>query len=170
MSNLFVVAFDDQHGAERLLNALAEFQRQNLIKVDDAAILTRRADGKPKIKQARSLVGVGALGGAFWGMLIGLLFLVPWLGIAIGAGIGALSGKLAGTGVDKKFIEEVSAAVKPGGSALFAYTREGVADKILPQLKQFDGKLIHTSLSNEQEAKLREAFGAEEMEPSGTHR
>jgi uncharacterized membrane protein len=167
MSNLFVVAFDDQHGADRLLNALAEWQRQNLIKVDDAAILTRRADGKPKIKQARNLVGPGALGGAFWGMLIGLLFLAPWLGMAIGAGIGALSGKLASAGVDKKFIEDVSASVKPGGSALFVYTREAVVDKIVPQLKQFNGKLIHTSLSNEQEAKLKEALGVEEMEPSG---
>jgi uncharacterized membrane protein len=167
MSNLFVVAFDDQHGAERLLNAMADWQRQNLIKIDDAAILTRRADGKPKIKQARNLVGVGALGGAFWGMLIGLLFLAPWLGLAIGAGVGALSGKLASAGVDKKFIDDVSAAVKPGGSALFVYTREAVVDRIVPQLGQFNGKLIHTSLSKEQEAQLKEALGVEEMEPSG---
>ena len=27
-----------------------------------------------KVKQAVNLVGAGALGGAFWGMLIGLLF------------------------------------------------------------------------------------------------
>jgi uncharacterized membrane protein len=162
MSNLFVVAFDDQLGADRLLGALADWQKQHLIIVDDAAVLVRRLDGKPKIKQAHNLVGAGALGGAFWGMLIGLLFLAPWLGLAIGAGMGALGGKLAGTGIDKKFIEDVSASIKPGGSALFAYTREAVADKILPQLGQFHGKLIQASLSIEQEAKLREAFGAEE--------
>jgi uncharacterized membrane protein len=164
MSNLFVVAFDDQNGADRLLGALGEWQKQHLIRVDDAAVLIRRPDGKPKIKQARNLVGAGALGGAFWGMLIGLLFLAPWLGLAIGAGMGALSGKLAGTGIDKKFIDEVSTNIKPGGSALFAYTREGVVDKILPQLGQFHGRLISASLSNEQEAQLREAFGAEEMQ------
>jgi uncharacterized membrane protein len=131
-------------------------------------VLTRKPDGKAKIKQARNLVGAGALGGAFWGMLIGLLFLAPWLGLAIGAGMGALGGKMAGTGIDKKFIEEVSNSIKPGGSALFAYTSHGVPDKILPQLKQFNGKLIQTSLSNEQEAQLRAAFGAEEMQPAGT--
>lgn len=167
MSNLIVVAFEDEKGADRLLVALADWQKQHLIKVDDAAVLIRQPDGKPKIKQAHNLVGAGALGGAFWGMLIGLLFLAPWLGLAIGAGMGALSGKLAGTGIDKKFIDEVSAAIKPGDSALFAYTREAVIDKILPQLSQFHGKLIQASLSNEDEAKLREAFSAEEM-PTGT--
>jgi uncharacterized membrane protein len=167
MSNLFVVTFDNEQGADRLLTALSDWQKQNLIKVEDAAVLIRKQDGKPKIKQARSLVGAGALGGAFWGMLIGLLFLAPWLGLAIGAGMGALGGKMAGTGIDKKFIDEVSNAIQPGNSALFAYTSQGVPDKILPQLKQFNGKLIQTSLSNEQEAQVRAAFGAEEMTTSG---
>ena len=166
MSNLIVVAFDDEHGADRLLSELANWQKQNLIKVDDAAVLIRKPDGKPKIRQARSLVGAGALGGAFWGMLIGLLFLAPWLGMAVGAGMGAIGGKLAGTGIDKDFIDNVSAAIKPGGSALFAYTRDAVIDKILPQLKQFKGKVVHTSLSNEQETELKAAFGAEEMQES----
>ncbi len=168
MSNLFVVAFEDQYGADRLLNALGDWQKQNLIQVDDAAVLIRKPDGKPKIRQAKNLVGAGAMGGAFWGMLIGLLFLAPWLGLAIGAGMGALGGKMAGTGIDKKFIDEVSASIKPGGSALFAYTHGGVIDKIAPQLKQFNGKLIQTSLSNEDEAKVRAAFGAEEMQPTST--
>jgi uncharacterized membrane protein len=167
MSNLFVMAFDDEQGAERLLSAAADWQKQNLIKIDDAAILVRRADGKPKIKQARSLVGVGALGGAFWGALFGLLFLAPWLGAAIGAGIGALSGKLAGAGVDKKFIENVSNEIRPGNSALFIYTREGVVDKIMPQLKQYNPRIIQTSLSMEAEKQLKEALGAEEPEAAG---
>lgn len=165
MSNLFVLAFDDEQGAERLLQAAADWQKRNLIKIDDAAILIRRADGKPVIKQARSLVGAGALGGAFWGALFGLLFLAPFLGAAIGAGIGALTGKLAGTGVDKKFMEQISSEIKPGNSALFIYTREGVVDKILPQIKQYNPRILQTSLSNEAEAKLKEALGAEEPEP-----
>ena len=166
MSNLFVIAFDDPQGADRLLNAAVDWQNKNLIKIDDAAVLIRKPDGTPKIRQAHSLVGAGTLGGAFWGMLIGLLFLAPWLGMAVGAGIGALSGKMANTGVDKKFVDEVSASIKPGNSALFAYTREGVVDKILPELPKFHGRLIQSSLSKEDEARLREAFGAEEMSPT----
>jgi len=168
VSNLFVLAFDDEKGAERFLTAAAEWQKQNLIKIDDAAVVVRRPDVKAKIRQARNLVGAGALGGAFWGALIGLLFLAPWLGAAIGAGIGALSGKMAGVGVDKKFIENVTQEIKPGNSALFVYTREAVADKIIPRAKPFNARIIQTSLSNEDEKKLREALGVEEAEPVGT--
>jgi uncharacterized membrane protein len=168
MSNLFVLAFDDEGGAERMLKGAEEWQRQNLIQIDDAAILVRKADGKNKISQARSLVGAGALGGAFWGALIGLLFLAPWLGAAIGAGLGAAGGKMADVGVDKKFIDNVSKEIKPGNSALFIYTHGGVVDKILPQVKQYNARLIQTSLSMEQENKLRAALGADEVQPAGT--
>ena len=40
---------------------------------------------KAKVKQDQCLVGAGALGGVFLGMLIGLLLWIPWLGLAIGA-------------------------------------------------------------------------------------
>ena len=49
----------------------------------DAAVVVRRQDGKVKVKQAVSLVGAGALGGAFWGMLIGLLFWMPWVAFGV---------------------------------------------------------------------------------------
>ena len=35
---------------------------------------------KPKTQQLNSLTGAGALGGAFWGLLFGLIFFVPLLG------------------------------------------------------------------------------------------
>ena len=172
MSNLYVVEFDDEKGAEKMLTALAEWQRKKLIKIDDAATLVRTADGKVKVKHADNLVGKGAMGGAFWGALIGLVFLNPVAGAAVGAGAGALLGRRKGkkqaeAGIDPKFVKEVSESLKPGMSAIFAYTQQGVADKILPQLKQFNGQLIQSSLTPEDEEVLREAFGAEEMEPAG---
>ena len=122
----------------------------------------RRADGKTKVKQAASLVGAGALGGAFWGMLIGLLFLAPWLGMAIGAASGALSGKMADIGIDDAFIKRVGSSIQPGQSALFVLVREATTDKVVEALKPLGGELIYTNLSNEEETKLRAAFGAEE--------
>jgi uncharacterized membrane protein len=172
MSNLFVVAFNDEQGAEKMVTALADWQRQKLIKVDDAATFVKKANGKVKIKQAQNLVGKGAMGGAFWGALIGLVFLNPVAGAAVGAGVGTLIGRRKGkkqaeAGIDPKFVKEVGDSIKPGGSAVFAYTREGVTDKILPQLKQFNGKLIQSSLTSEDDEVIREAFGAEELEPVG---
>jgi len=75
-SQLVVVAFDDESTAFRVRDKLGELQRQHLIKLDDLAVAARDPEGKVKIKQATDLVGAGALGGAFWGMLIGLIFFV----------------------------------------------------------------------------------------------
>jgi uncharacterized membrane protein len=158
---LIVFGFKTETGAAEMRDALASLQKQQLITLDDAAVVVRREDGKVKVKQVVNLVGEGALGGAFWGMLIGLLFFMPWMGLAIGAISGALAGKLSDIGIDDGFIKEVGAAVEPGNSALFLLVRDVTPDKVLGELTQFDAKVLRTSLSTEKEARLRAAFGLE---------
>jgi uncharacterized membrane protein len=162
MSSLVVFAFKDETGAEQMREELGSLQKQHLITLSDAAVLVRKQDGKVKVKQAVSLVGAGALGGAAWGMLIGLLFWAPWLGLAIGAVGGAIAGKLSDTGVDDEFIKEVGETIEPGHSALFLLVEDWTEDKVLDQLTKYDATVIQTSLSEEDEAKLKAAFGAEE--------
>ena len=135
-----------------------------MITLSDAAILVRKQDGKVKVTQANSLVGAGALGGAFWGMLIGLLFLAPWLGLAIGAITGAVAGGLTDVGVDDKFIKQVGEEIEPGNSALFLLVVKATWDKVEDELKKFDASVYKTSLSKEDEAKLKAAFHHEEEE------
>jgi uncharacterized membrane protein len=159
MSNLFVLKCADEATGENIIGTLRQLQSQHLIVVEDAALVTLKSNGKPKIRQANDLVGAGALGGAFWGMLIGLLFLSPLLGAAIGAGVGALSGKFSDIGINDDFIKQVGSAMHPGESALFLLTRNEIADKILPQLKQYQFEVIQTSLSQEDEAQLHEMLG-----------
>ena len=162
MATLVVLAFKDETGAEQMREKLAGLQKLQLISLADAAVVVRRQDGKVKVNQAVSLVGAGALGGAFWGMLIGLLFFAPWLGLAVGAVSGALGGALADVGVDDKFIKEVGAKIQPGQSALFLLVNSWTEDKVMDELTGFDVEVLQTSLSKEDEAKLRAAFGAEE--------
>ena len=164
MSDLIVLAFDNEKGAFQMRDKLFQLQKQHLIQLADAAVVVRKPDGKVKVKQAVSLVGSGALGGAFWGMLIGIIFWMPWLGLAIGAATGALSGKFSDIGVDDSFIKEVGATIEPGNSALFLLVVSATEDKVLDELKDFNATVLKTSLSNEGEAKLREAFGAEDIE------
>ncbi len=161
MSELIVFAFDNDRGAEEMRDALVELQKEHLVTLEDAAVVVRKQDGKVKVKQATSLVGAGALGGAFWGMLIGLLFWAPWLGLAIGAVTGAIAGKASDVGVDDNFIKEVGETIEPGHSALFLLVREATPDKLLDRLSEFNPTVLRTSLSKEDEAKLRAAFGAE---------
>jgi uncharacterized membrane protein len=162
MSELAVVAFDNETGAAEMRDALIGLQKRGLVSLDDAAVVVRRPDGKVKVKQAVSLVGAGALGGAFWGMLIGLLFWMPWLGAAAGALSGALGGALSDYGLDDGFVKEVGNTIQPGHSALFLLIREATPDKLMDALKQFNGKILQTSLSKEAEAELKESFGVYE--------
>ena len=164
MSDLIVLAFDNPTGAFQLRDRLIKLQKQHIITLEDAAVVVRQEDGKVKVKQVTSLAGAGALGGAFWGMLIGLLFWMPWLGLAIGAVTGALAGKFSDIGVDDAFIKEVGGAIEPGHSALFLLVRDATADRLMEQITEFDAKVLQTSLSLENEGKLRDLFSAEDVD------
>jgi len=160
MSNLVVVSFKKEDEAQKALDEIEELQKEELIKVEDAATAIRQLDGKVKVKQASNLAGAGALGGAFWGMLFGLLFFVPFLGMAVGAATGALFGKAADYGINDDFIKRVSDSIQPGNSALFLLVSDAKIDKVVERLKPFNGEIIHTSLSKDEEASLKEAFAA----------
>ena len=51
-------------------------------------------------------------------------------------------------------------ALAPGHAALCVLVRKATADKVLPAMAEFGGKVLHTSLSTEQEAKLQDALKA----------
>jgi uncharacterized membrane protein len=160
VTELIVLAFNSEGEAKEALAVLGNLQKQELIKLSDAATVVRKADGKVKVKQAVDLVGAGALGGAFWGMLIGLIFLVPWLGLAIGAISGAIAGRFSDIGIDDKFIKEVGVTIEPGHSALFMLVERMTDDRVLPELQKFHPTVLRTNLSAEDEEKLKAAFGA----------
>jgi uncharacterized membrane protein len=159
------VSYQGEDTADHVLNKLRELQKEYLVDLEDAVVVVRGQKGKVRIKQALPLVRISAVSGAAWGglfgMLVGLLFLNPllgWLtGAAVGAGAGALSGALADYGINDDFIKELGKSFEPGSSALFMLVRRVTIDKVLPELKPFGGKIIKTSLSKEQEERLRKA-------------
>lgn len=117
-------------------------------------------DGKIKLHQSNSTTGFGAASGALWGGLIGLIFFMPLLGMALGAGAGALGGSMTDVGVDDDFMKQLSAKLEPGTAALFLLVVNSTPDKVIPQVAQYGGHIIQTSLSTDQEAHLREAVQA----------
>ena len=94
-------------------------------------------------------------------MLFGLLFFVPFAGLALGAGFGALFGHLGEKGIDKAFQEQVRDQLKPGTSALFLVIEQVTPDKATSALEQYGGTVIKTSLSDEDTKKLQEALTPE---------
>ena len=164
MTSLTVWKFDSPTGADGALSTLERLQREQLITVVDAAVVSWPSDTKkPKTRQLHNTAAAGAMSGAFWGMLFGLLFFVPLLGLAIGAGMGALMGSMADVGIDDNFIKQVRDKVTPGTSALFLLTLNEVTDRVADAFKdqRSNMELIQSNLSSEQEAKLREAFAEE---------
>ena len=67
-------------------------------------------------------------------------------------------------GVDDDFIKEVGNKIEPGHSALFLLIRKATKDKLAEELKQFKATVLQTSLSEEDDEKLRAIFGAEDVE------
>jgi uncharacterized membrane protein len=162
VATLSVLKFNDPYQADQVLSTLQGLQKQQLIQIQDAAIVRWPAGAKkPKTEQLSSLTGVGALSGAFWGMLFGLLFFIPFLGMAIGAAFGALGGHFMDVGIDDSFINSVKSQVTPGTSALFLMSSGAVADRVADALKGVEFEVIATNLSEEQETKLKELFAEE---------
>jgi len=163
MATITGFTFDTAQGAGKMLDLLQDLSRQQLITVEDAAIVTwPQGKKKPKTKHLDDLTGAGALGGAFWGMLFGMIFFVPFLGMAVGAAMGALVGHFTNAGISKDFIDTAREKVTEGTSALFLMTSDAVQDRVTDGVKKsgltFD--LFYTNLSQEQEQQLREEFAS----------
>jgi uncharacterized membrane protein len=162
MATLTVLRFPTADGAQQMESTLLNLQKQQLITIHDAAIVTWPQGAKqPKTRQLHSMAGAGALQGAFWGMLFGLIFFVPFFGLAVGAAMGALSGKFADYGIDDNFIKQMRDKVTEGASALFLLTSGATVDKVADAVKGMDFEIISTNLSKEEEDKLRATFSAE---------
>ena len=160
MATLTVWKFPTAGGAAEAESTLERLQKQEQIRVEDAAIVYwPEGAKKPKTQQANSLKAAGALGGSFWGLLFGLLFFVPFLGMAVGAAMGALAGSMSDVGIDDDFIRTVRDEITPGTSALFIMTSGGVVDRVREAFQGTPMELVKTNLSHEQEAKLRDVFG-----------
>jgi len=163
MASLTVWKFDTVYGADAALDKVQMLQRQELISLQDAAVVSWEVGKKkPKTRELHDTKMGGALGGGFWGLLFGLIFFVPLLGLAIGAASGALFGSLADVGISDSFIKDVRQQVTPGTSALFLLTSNAVVDRVKQEFPGGEAELIATNLSEEQESKLREAFAHED--------
>jgi uncharacterized membrane protein len=160
VSNLIAIAYPSEAVAQQAVATLGQLQKQQLIELDDVVIARRDGD-KIKLDQGVGLTGAGALGGAAWGGLIGLLFLAPIAGMAIGAATGALAGKLSDYGIDDKFAKGVASSLPPGGAAMFLLVRRSTPDRVLAEMKQFGGTVLQTNLSTEAEQRLKDALSGQ---------
>lgn len=157
MATLAAWRFDSAEGAEHATTTLRLLADQDLVTVDDGA-LVRWETGAPRpvTQQLNSVVGVGAFGDMFWGVLFGILFYLPLLGAAVGAARSTVSESLACVGVDDGFANRVRDELYPGTSALFLIGTEQAVDRVRDALH--GPTLVLSRIAPEHEAALREAF------------
>ena len=152
---MIAIGYKDVDQAEEVSLKLRKLHRGYLIDLDDAVVAEKDAAGKIKFHQAVNLTAAGASSGGFWGMLIGMIFLNPLLGLAVGASAGAVSGSLTDVGINDNFMKDLAATLTPGSSALFVLVRKMTPDKVLQELQGSGGTVLKTSLSDDDEAKLQ---------------
>ncbi len=161
MATITGFKLDTADGAKKMLELVKDLNNQQLITLQDAAMVTwPKGKKKPKTKHLESLTGEGAAGGAFWGMLFGLIFFVPFFGMAVGAVMGALTGHFSNYGIDDDFIKSTQKKVTEGTSAIFLMTSGAVRDKVAESFKEsgLNYEIFYTNLSNEQERQLHKDF------------
>jgi uncharacterized membrane protein len=165
MATLVAIAYDDQATAEEARQTVQGLEADLIIQADQVAAISRDPAGKYHVTTSHggASAGGGAWWGGFWGLLFGMLFLIPFAGLAIGAGFGALFGHLGKNAIDKEFQQQVRDSVKPGTSALFMVIEQATPDKAIAALSQYGGKVIRTSLSDEDTKKLQEALTKDQV-------
>ena len=160
MSDLLVIEFPSEEKAEGVREMLLAMQKEYLIELGDAVIAVKEASGRVKLNQLFQPVARGAVSGALWGSLIGLLFLMPLAGAAIGAASGALGGKLADLGINDEFMRQAARTLQSGNAALFLLIRKMTTDKVLATLHGSGGKVLRSSFEETKEEEVRAALAS----------
>lgn len=159
MADLIAIVFESETRAEEARDKLLAMTKDYIIDIGDAAIAVKQPDGKVKLNQLMNTTAAGAAGGSFWGLLIGVLFLNPLLGVAAGTASGALAGALTDVGVNDDFMKGLaSEKIQPGEAVLFVLVKKVTGDKVLDRIQGIGGRILQTSLDHEREERLREAL------------
>ena len=158
MSDLLVIEFASEEKAEGVRETLLAMQKEYLIELEDAVVAVKQVDGRLKLNQLLQPVAQGAMSGAFWGSLIGLLFMIPLAGTAAGADSNALTGRLTDLGVNEDFVRRAARTLQSENAALFLLIRRMTTDKVLAALRGVGGTVMRSSFDETKEAALQAAL------------
>jgi uncharacterized membrane protein len=172
MGELIVVAFKEPYMADALLTRLKEIDKATVLDIVDSAVIARDVDGTVNIDKALEPFGqfpasgaiyFGFVGGVFGWILSGASAGGALFGLQAGVILGWISGAVAGKvmriGLPTELINDAADNVPAGASALCVLAGRPFTDeRVLKELKKFDGVVLSTSLAPSDEAVLKKAL------------
>ena len=129
-----------------------------LIERDAIAEIVRDKEGAFKVTSNHHTVAGGPTYGMFWGLLFGVLFFVPVLGMTVGPGLAELMDGIEKSDVDEQFQQQVRDMVQPGTSALFLVVENVSPDRVVAALIRFGGTVVTSPLTGKAHDELQETL------------
>ena len=133
MGTLTVWKFDQATGADEALAKLENLDAQEVIEIEDAAVVRRPEEA------AAAETEEHAAGGKMDGLVK----------------------RLKRSGIDDSFVQSLEEKVTPGTSALFLLSEHAVLDRVAEAFSETEMELIESNLSDDQEREVRETFREE---------
>jgi len=158
VATMFAVTYPEPQTAEQAMDRIdwADFDQQ--IYVIDACWMSAGRDGV-EIHPRGHPVGSSAARWGTTGLMIGLLFALPVVGLAAGTAIGVHRGKHQRSQLDEAFVETIESQVANGGSAVIVLYEDGShtqqAGKALAAL---GGTIFSTTVSTEELQRMQQVI------------
>lgn len=174
-AKLVAIMFEGEYTAQNMLDTLRDLEEKDALKLKDAVVLSRGPVGETvflgaagsgstmqstskapdvKVKQTADKRGRSVLAAGGIGLIVGTLLGGPVGGMVVGGLIGGLRDK----GIDNKFVDQIKEGMKPDSSAILVLAEGKDPEKVIEAIHTMKGTVIHTTLSEEMDKKLREAL------------
>jgi uncharacterized membrane protein len=165
MSGIAAVIFKQNHERAQLaFNQIDGMVDSQLIKLTTMAMAQRDDKGKIELSETKTWDPKHSKRkGGFWGLLLGLAFAGPLIGIAAGVGLGALIGRRRGKSKQQKFVVELADNLQAGDSAVFVSFELVDRAAVLAQLGKMGGLVIADELSDEEQQQMEAALEKQEV-------
>jgi uncharacterized membrane protein len=156
---MMVVAFEDEYKADEVLTSLKQMDVEATVDLKSAAVVTRDAEGKVRIKETKDFdAKQGAIGGAVAGGLLGLLTGRFLMGAIVGAAGGAAAGHGIDMGLNDEYLKSVGESLGSGTSAIVALISFERVERAMEELDKFEGgTILRHTLSDEVYQQLSDA-------------
>lgn len=158
------ISFPDVFRAQEFLTAATGLAKHGRLKLVDAVMVIKNADGKVVVHETTDpQPGRAALSGAMWAGLFGLLLGGPvgWLaGAALGAGAGVATAQIIDLGISDSWVTWFRDSVKPDTAILALLVTDLDRTALVDEAARFTGaELVYANLDTATIDRIKAALG-----------